>query len=152
MVLTKVQWKAKLLNKHKNGYGNVAISFFIMSRKLNKDENFLELIPVRNPALEYSVDDNGIVIITVPNIGFFNKLAQTFFKRPKISYIHLDAYSSYVWRGMNGKRDLTELGRYLKRKYGDNAEPLYERLIEFINILKSNKYIGLIDKEGVHIK
>lgn len=123
-----------------------------MTRKLQKDENFLELIPLRNPDLEYSIDEEGLVTITVPNIGFFNKLAQIFFRRPKKSYIHLDPYASYVWRGINGKRSITSLGTYLKRKYGDEAEPLYERLITFINILKDNKYIGLVDREGIRIK
>ncbi len=122
------------------------------TRKLQKDENFLELIPVRNPDLDFKKDEKGMVIITVPNIGFFNWIAQKFFGRPKESQIHLDEYSSYVWLGMNGKRDITELGRYLKRKYGEDAEPLYERLVKFMDILQSNKYIGLIDKNGVGIK
>ena len=121
-------------------------------RKLNKDENFLELIPLRNPSLAYTKNEKGLITISVPNIGFFNKIAQTFFGRPKVSQIHLDEYSSYVWLGMNGKRDITELGRYLKRKYGDEAEPLYPRLVKFMEILKSNRYVGLIDKNGVKIK
>lgn len=121
-------------------------------RKLKKDENFLELIPVRNPNLEFEVDDDELVTITVPNIGFFNALAQTFFHRPKISYIHLDPYASYVWRGLNGKRNITQVGAYLKRKHGEEVEPLYERLSQFIWILKENKYIGLVDKNGEKIK
>ena len=122
------------------------------SRKLKKEENFLELIPVRNPDLDYSEDKKGMIVLTVPNIGIFNKIAQKFFNRPKESKIHFDDYSSYIWKGMNGKRDIASLGRYLKRKYGEEAEPLYERLIQFIHILRSNKYIGLVDKNGVKIK
>ncbi len=123
-----------------------------MERKLKKDENFLELIPKRNPALKYELDENKLVTIVVPNIGFFNKLAQLVFRRPKTSYIHLDPYASYVWRGINGKRDIAALGKYLKREYGEEAEPLYERLVKFIHILKENKYIGLVDKDDVRIK
>lgn len=123
-----------------------------MARKLRKDENFLELIPVRNPDLAYTKKKNGLVIIEVPNIGLFNKIAQKLFYKPEVSKIHLDSYSSYVWLGINGKRDIIELGKYLKRKYGEEAEPLYERLAKFITILKENRYIGLIDSDGNHIK
>jgi hypothetical protein len=123
-----------------------------MARKLTKDENYLELIPTRNPKLKYSSDDNGLVTITVPNIGAFNKLAQKWFQRPEESYIHLDDYSSYVWLGINGKRDVGDLGKYMKRKYGEKAEPLYPRLIKFINILKDNRYIGIYDKNGEQVK
>lgn len=123
-----------------------------MARKLDKKENFLELIPIRNPDLEFTADKEGLVTITVPNIGFFNAIAQTFFKRPKKSYIHLDEYASYVWKGINGKRNITSLGKYLQRKHGEDVEPLYERLVQFIYILKDNKYIGLVDKNGERIK
>lgn len=120
-------------------------------RKLKKDDNALDLIPVRNPALSYTQKD-GLVTLTVPNIGFFNKIAQTFFHRPAQSYIHLDAYASYVWLGINGKRDIRELGQYLKRRYKDAAEPLYERLVKFIWILKDNHYIGLTDAHGERVR
>lgn len=123
-----------------------------MARKLAKDENYLELIPIRNPEIKYFEDDKGIVTLLVPNIGFFNRVAQKCFQRPEVSHIHLDDYSSYVWLGINGKRDIGDLGTYLKRKYGEEAEPLYERLIRFVYILKDNRYVGLTDKDGVHIK
>ena len=107
-----------------------------MARKLAKDENYLELIPIRNPEIKYLEDDKGIVTLLVPNIGFFNRVAQKCFQRPEVSHINLDDYSSYVWLGINGKRDIGDLGTYLKRKYGEEAEPLYERLIRFVYILK----------------
>ncbi len=123
-----------------------------MARKLQKDENYLALIPVRNPNLEFTTDDKGIVTIVVPNVGFFNKVAQKFFAAPKESRIHLDAYSSYTWLGINGKRNIEELGSYMKRKYKGKAEPLYPRLIKFIQILKDNRYIGMYDQHGEQIK
>lgn len=123
-----------------------------MARKIKKDENFLDLIPVRNPNLEYYENKRGLIVLTVPNVGVFDKLVQKLYAKPKVTKIHMDDYSSYVWKGINGKRDVHELGKYLKRKYGDEAEPLYERLVQFIQILKDNKYVGLLDKNGVEIK
>lgn len=122
------------------------------TRKIKKDENYLDLIPVRNPDLEYYETKKGLVVLTIPNIGLFNKIAQKFYGRPTHSKVHMDDYSSYVWKGINGKRDVYELGKYLKRKYGEEAEPLYDRLVEFVNILKDNNYVGLLDKNGNQLK
>lgn len=124
----------------------------IPTRKLEKGENYLELIPVKNPSLHYTVDDNGRVTLTVPNIGFFNKIAQVCFQRPEESKILFDPYSSYIWLGIDGKRNVEELGVYMKARYGEKAEPLYPRLVKFINILKDNRYAGLVDKYGTRIR
>lgn len=151
MESTIIQWKVKF----KININRLSIwqpFFFVMARKLKKGENYLELIPVRNPNLEFIENKKGLIVLTVPNIGLFNRIAQKVYGRPKSSKIHMDAYSSYVWKGINGKRNVYELGKYLKRKYGDEAEPLYERLTQFMNILRDNNYIGFLDEDGVQIK
>ncbi len=122
-----------------------------MERKLKKGENFLVLIPARNPEISFKEKD-GIVTLVVPNVGFFNKIAQTFFQRPEKSYIKLDQFSSFIWLNINGKRDVEKLGRLLKNRFGDKAEPLYPRLVKFLTILKDNRYIGLKDPDGTIIR
>nr|WP_279354772.1 PqqD family protein [Eubacterium sp. 1001713B170207_170306_E7] len=67
---------------------------------------------------------------------------------PEISYIRLDAYGSYVWEQMDGKRDVMALACLMKERFGAKAEPLYERLIRFLETLKENKYIHLEKNEA----
>ena len=53
-------------------------------------KNYLEQTPLRHPQIEWTKDDKGIVTLEIENTGLFNKIAQKVFKRPRISYIHLD--------------------------------------------------------------
>lgn len=103
-------------------------------------ENYLEKIPVR-PDFKWTLNEEGLVTFEIENKGFFNKLAQKFFKRPKISYIHLDENGSYIWQIVDGEKNIIELGKDVKKHFGDKAEPLYERLAKFFQILDSYGYI-----------
>lgn len=75
------------------------------------------------------------------NKGVFNKIAQVLFKKPKYSYIELDEFGSFVWEQMDGKKTIYEIGTLVKERFGDKAEPLYERLSQYIKILHNNHFI-----------
>lgn len=104
-------------------------------------ENFLDYIPRPNALYEWKTNDVGNIEIRVHNKGVFNKLAQVFFKRPKYSNIELDEFGSFVWKSMDGKRSIYEIGKSVKENFGEKAEPLYERLAAFIKILHNNHFI-----------
>ena len=42
----------------------------------NKDENYVEKIPVRNEEIKWSVEDDGLVTLHMENKGIANKIAQ----------------------------------------------------------------------------
>lgn len=111
-----------------------------MKRKSN-NENFLERIPVLNPNIRWNTDKDNIVTLEIDNKGFYNRIAQKFFKRPPVTYIHLDKTGSFVWPLIDGKKDIITLGVSVKEHFGDEAEPLYERLAKFFQILESYKFI-----------
>ena len=75
------------------------------------------------------------------NRGLFNRIAQIFFRKPKISRIELDTFGSFIWKQIDGKKDVYQIGRLVKDKFGEEAEPLYERLAKFLHILRSNDFI-----------
>ena len=115
-------------------------------------ENYLERIPARKENLEWTCDDKGIVTINIYNKGFFNFLAQKLFKKPPVTYIHLDETGSFVWPLIDGEKNIIELGVLVKAHFGDKAEPLYERLAKFFQILESYKFITFkAKKEDVSI-
>lgn len=111
-------------------------------KKKTSNENYLERIPVRNPLLEWEADDNGIVTLEIENTGLYNRIAQKLFKKPRVSYIHLDATGSFVWPLIDGEKNIIELGQFVKEEFGDSAEPLYERLAKFFQILESYNFIS----------
>ena len=111
---------------------------------MSKKKNFMDFIPAANPAYTWDADPKGIVTVHVVNKGFYNRLAQKLFKRPRISHIALDAYRSFVWRQMDGKRNVYEISRLVSAQFGKDAEPVVERLVRYIQILYQNQFIGYV--------
>ena len=110
--------------------------------KKNKiSENYLEKTPIRKPTINWSVDQQNIVVLEIENKGFMNKIAQKLFKKPKVSYIHLDEMGSFVWPLLDGNKNIIELGEDVKAHFGEKAEPLYPRLAKYFQILESYSFI-----------
>lgn len=103
--------------------------------------NYLEKIPYPVLDIPWHTDKKGLVTLDIENTGLFNKIAQKFFHKPKISQIHLDATGSFLWPRMDGEKDIIALGKELKEEFGEEAEPLYERLAKFFQILDSYHFI-----------
>lgn len=113
-----------------------------MKKKKVISENYLEKIPVRSAHLKWAQVDSGIVTLEIENTGFFNRLAQKLFGKPEISYVHLDKTGSFVWPLIDGKTSILTLGEAVKERFGEDAEPLYERLAEFFRILESYHFVN----------
>ena len=105
------------------------------------NENYLERKPVLKSGINYECDDNGIVTLAIENKGFMNKVAQKLFKRPKVSYIHLDEIGSFAIINSDGERNILDIGELVLEKFKDKAEPLYERLAKFFQIMDSYGFI-----------
>lgn len=110
--------------------------------KKAQKENLLEKIPFRNPNIVWNIVEEKVTL-EIENKGIANKIAQKLFKKPKVSYIHLDEMGSFLWRLFDGKTNILDLGKLVQEKFGENANPLYERLSKYISILKSYGFIDL---------
>lgn len=114
---------------------------------MKNKKNFMDFIPVGNPLYTWDADKKGIITVHVVNKGFYNWLAQKLFKKPCISHIALDEYGSFVWQQMDGKRNVFEISKLVEEKFGDEAEPIVERLVKYIQILYQNKFIGYVKEK-----
>lgn len=114
-----------------------------MSKKNVNNENYLDKIPVRNPEFGFSTDEKGFVTLEKENKGITNRIFQKFFKKPKISYIHLDEMGSFLWNKFDDKKTVFDLGKDVEEHFGEKAQPIYERLVEFLAIMESYKFITL---------
>lgn len=112
-----------------------------MKRKNTVSENYLEKIPKRN-IMNFSVDEKKIITLEIENRGFANKIAQKILKKPKISYIHLDKFGSFVWSKIDGEKSIIDIGKDVEKEFGDEANPLYERLAKYFEILKSYDFVS----------
>ena len=105
-----------------------------MKNKKTSLQNYLERIPKRAENIKWSADEN-LVTLEIENKGIFNLLAQKLFKKPKVSYIHLDEMGSFVWPHIDGEKNIIELGKLVECEFGEKANPLYERLSKYFQIL-----------------
>lgn len=108
---------------------------------MKKTTNYLDKIPVRNQSIKWTVDEEGIVTLNIENKGIFNLLAQKLLKKPPVTYVHLDKNGSFVWPLIDGETDIHTLGEKVYEHFGEDAQPLYERLVKFFRILDSYKFI-----------
>lgn len=115
-------------------------------RKIKNINNYLELVPSRNPEFDWKENDKGIVTVNMVHKGFFDRIAQKLFFTPKVSHIKLDKYGSFIWKQIDGARNLIEIGNLVRNEYGEKAEPLYERLSQYFETLKNNRFV--IMKKG----
>ena len=110
--------------------------------------NYLDKIPEKNKDIKWNKDENGAVTLEIENKGVMNRIAQKLFKKPKISYIHLDETGSFVWTMIDGAKDISAIGKELEEEFGEKAHPLYERLAKYFQILESYGFVTLKDVQG----
>jgi len=104
-------------------------------------DNFVDYIYAKNPSLEWETDSNGNVTLLKENKGFFNLLAQKLLGKPRVSQIHMEEMGSFIWPLIDGKKSVYKIGKYVSEHFGDDAEPLYERLSVYMKMLEDYKFI-----------
>ena len=117
-----------------------------MKKKTVIQKNYLEKIPCRPFEINWKKDEEGIVTLEIENRGFMNRVAQMLFRKPKISFIHLDELGSFLWEIIDGEKSILDLGLLVKEKFGEKAQPLYERLAKYFMILDSYGFVKWANK------
>ncbi len=108
--------------------------------KDKNQRNYLDFVPIKNPDIEYQTGDNGKVTVFIEWKGFYHRIAQKFFHRPRVSDIQLDDYGSFVWLAIDDNKDVHQLSKKLDARF-PNMEKSLSRLIKFLEILRDNHLI-----------
>ena len=101
----------------------------------------LEKIPLIREKLSFRQDKRGFITIDIENKGFFAKITQRFFHKPKISHIHLDETGSYIWRSIDGERTVRQIADIIEDNFGERAKPYYERTERYFKSLYEYGFI-----------
>ena len=109
-------------------------------------KNYLDFVPVYSNKITWSQKDDA-VIVDMYHKGLFPWIAQRFFKRPKVSHITLDKLGSFIWLKINGTATVFDIANCVKEQFGEDAEPLYPRLIKYMQILKNNNFINFVKEK-----
>lgn len=107
--------------------------------------NYLDFVPKHNPEVKFEIDREGNVTIFQENKGVFNFLAQKLLFKPRVSQIHLDEMGNFIYPLIDGKKTIMDISVLVKEHFGDKAEPLYNRLVIYFQMLDEYKFI-IIDR------
>ena len=103
--------------------------------------NYLDLVPERTPGLDWETDETGMVVLLQEHRGVYHWLAQKLLKKPRVSRITLEKFGSFIWRQIDGARPVGEIAQMVSAEFGEEAEPLYRRLVTYFRILRNNRFI-----------
>ena len=56
-------------------------------------------------------------------------------------------HGSYIFQQIDGKRTVGDLALLMKERFGKDAEPLYDRLVKYMQILRNNGFIYFAGKD-----
>ncbi|BAD85969.1 hypothetical protein, conserved [Thermococcus kodakarensis KOD1] len=104
-------------------------------------EEYLNLIPVRNEKIKLRKID-GKYYLLIPMDSMLDFLARKL--HGDYRRIELDEVGAYIWELCDGRRTVREIGKALKTRFGDEVEPLYERLLVFLLNLHKRYLITFI--------
>lgn len=99
-------------------------------------------VPMISPKIKtWKADEQGLVTLCLENKGIMNAVMQRLLHKPKLSYVHLDETGSYIWQQIDGSTNVAAIAASVHTNFGDRAEPLYERLLRFFEIVESYDFI-----------
>ena len=114
--------------------------------KQNQPDNLLNYIPV--PSVDWERDEDKIHLL-VPK--FRAKWLLNLCGRVGVNSrmrLHLDQYGSCVWEACDGKNTVYDIGQILIARFGNNVDPVYDRLGQFILHLARNNFITFSSISG----
>ena len=115
-------------------------------RKKLKGIDALELTPVR--LQNFETGENGIITVLIPRFKWkpMHDLMVKNGRDPDFR-LDLDETGSEVWKSIDGKKKVREIGEELKQKLGEKIEP-DARLVKFFSMMYYNKIITFKELEN----
>lgn len=107
-------------------------------KKTNSD-NVLLFIPKKKHET-WEVKNHNVYLIFYHN-RIMERFSSWLVKKPTVTDVKLDEIGSCVWKLIDGKKNIYELGENLKLQYGEECEPIYNRLIMYLRYLNRMGWI-----------
>ncbi len=91
---------------------------------------------------KWELDNNDTAVILIPKFGD-HRLGRWLMQRMARPYyrLNLDKVGTFIWQRCDGSNRVGEIGRQLSEEFGDQVEPLYERLQLFFVSLERTSSI-----------
>ena len=103
-------------------------------------KGLLDLRPVR--LMEHRMEGELAVVLVPRFRSRWMFWLQRRLKKPHF-HLHLDPIGTAVWLFSDGESTVSRIGERLLEKFGDEVEPVWDRLALFIRHMNSGKLIDL---------
>jgi hypothetical protein len=112
----------------------------VASRQKKKERrNIAHCVP--QPVVEHEEAEDGIVKLLVPRFrARWMHWLQKRLKNPHMR-VRLDDIGSAVWKLIDGRRTVTEIGIVMSEQFGEKIEPVEHRLGVFFGMLRRNNLV-----------
>jgi hypothetical protein len=110
--------------------------------------NLLDYVPIKSKKIEATIKEDGLIDLTILRDGFLDTMVRKIAKTPDRKIISLDSLGSGVWKAIDNNRTLGTIALVIKEEFGVDADPLYDRLLSFVRLLKNNEFIDLKRVDG----
>ncbi len=101
----------------------------------------MDILFERNPEQKWNQNEDSSVSLEMEHSGFFDRIAQRFFKKPRVSHIALDKYGSAVWLALDGTKTVFDVLNMMNEKFPDEQDKMLNRLVQFMYVLQTNEFI-----------
>ncbi len=94
-------------------------------------ENYLDWIPEQNAQIEPG--EGNLVTLLSPKTN--NSIGRWLIRKLKTSSyykIKLDQFGTYIWQQIDGIKSVYEICNALKQQFGNDVEPVHERVSLFL--------------------
>lgn len=103
----------------------------------------MDYIPKRSDHIQWGRLPSGQVQLVKPRDGWLDRLVRKITHTPERYLVDLDALGSFVWQEIDGQKTVFEISQAVRAAFQDEAEPLLDRLVTYLTILKNNDFIQL---------
>lgn len=99
------------------------------------------MVPKRRENIDW--EDADRILLRIRREGSVHKFMNKFFRTPLNPTVELDEIGSVLWKNCDGIRNLHEISEEMKSIFGEKIDPVYDRLLQYVGILKTNNFIKL---------
>jgi hypothetical protein len=113
------------------------MKFFKKNQK--QQDNFLLYIPIKNH--NNWMQKENVVYLVFKHDRLIERFAAWLTKKPTVRDIRLDKLGTRVWQLIDGTRSVYAIGQMLQQEYGQDCDPVYQRLIVYLRYLSNRGWI-----------
>jgi hypothetical protein len=113
----------------------------MMAKKKKVSQNYMDAVYEVKEGLVWRKKENGLVELDMVHKGVYNKIAQKFFHRPKVSHIALDDYGTALWEALDGTNTVFELVHIMQERFPGEQDRMLQRVISFMGTLERTGFI-----------